>query len=237
MPFLDLAAPVRCVSCRAESHDELCASCAGRITAVRRPFCERCGSPAHAGAERARDGASRCSCSEFEGFVRARSLVVFAEPARSLTLALKRRGRRSLAADVGRLVADLVRAEGLAADAVTFVPAGKRADARGFDHGRLLARAVARELGRPSRKLLVRALDGPRQADVGFDERRTNVLGRFRARPTRGSVLLVDDVYTTGATANACAMALRAAGADRVDVVTWARTLRRLTPGVTREIA
>jgi predicted amidophosphoribosyltransferase len=76
--------------------------------------------------------------------------------------------------------------------------------------------------------LLVRAHDGPRQADVPFTDRRRNVEGRFVAVKAKGSVLLVDDVFTTGATAEACAEALKKAGADRVDVVTWARTLRRL---------
>jgi predicted amidophosphoribosyltransferase len=217
--LLDLAAPIRCLACDDESDAELCARCAGRITAVRRPFCERCGTP----------GRGPCvACRELEGFVRARSVVVFAEPARSLTLALKRRGRGALARDVGSLVAGLVRAEGLAGDVVTYVPAGARADRRGFDPARLLAKATARELGRPVRKLLVRVADGPRQADVPLNERRANVRGRFAARPITGSVLLVDDVFTTGATAEACAIALRDAGADHVDVVTWARTLRRL---------
>ena len=88
----------------------------------------------------------------------------------------------------------------------------------------------------PARALLVRTGNGPRQADVAFAERRTNVTGRFASRRagrmtgrmTGGQVLLVDDVFTTGATAEACSVALRDAGAGRVDVVTWARTLRYL---------
>jgi predicted amidophosphoribosyltransferase len=154
--------------------------------------------------------------------------VAFAEPARSLTLALKRRGRPALVAGIGSLVADLAMAEGLEADSVTFVPAGRRARGRGFDPACLLARAVARELGVPLRALLVRAHDGPRQADVKQTERRANVRGRFAAVTTNGVVLLVDDVFTTGATAEACALALVRAGASAVNVVTWARTLRRL---------
>ena len=98
---------------------------------------------------------------------------------------------------------------------------------RGFDHCELVARAVARDLGVGAVGLLTRRHEGPRQADVPVALRRSNVARRFDARPVHGGVLLVDDVYTTGATAEACALALRRAGAESVDVVTWARTLLR----------
>lgn len=227
--LMDLAAPITCIGCGRTSDDELCEPCAHRIRPIVRPFCERCGAPGPAGAKRRRDERPCTECPDLEGFVRARSLVTFAEPARRLTLALKRRGRPALVAGVGTLVADLARAEAFDAATVTFVPAGRRADRRGFDPASLLARAVARELARPLRTLLVRIADGPRQADVGMAERRSNVRGRFGARRAEGSVLLVDDVYTTGATAEACALALLDAGAESVDVVTWARSVRRLT--------
>lgn len=79
----------------------------------------------------------------------------------------------------------------------------------------------------PVEPLLVRT--GPLRPQRGLarDERARNVRGAFRARETRGSVLLVDDVYTTGATVTAAASALRRAGVARVDVVTFARAVRR----------
>jgi predicted amidophosphoribosyltransferase len=132
-----------------------------------------------------------------------------------------------LARAVGDLLAGLATRHDLDADVVTFVPAGRRARARGFDHAELIARATARSLRLPLKMLVVRAGDGPRQADVPLDERRANVRRRFVAKPNDGRVLLVDDVFTTGATAEACSLALLTAGAESVDVVTWARTLRR----------
>jgi predicted amidophosphoribosyltransferase len=173
-----------------------------------------------------------CPCSELGGFRRARSLVVFAEPARSLTLALKRRARTSSIAAVGGLLARLARREGLAGgndpvSVVTFVPAGRSAGRRGFDHAELIARAASAALGVRTGRLLVRAEEGPRQADVALADRRANVRDRFAAKPVDRPVLLVDDVYTTGATAEACATALTRSGAPSVDVLTWARTLRR----------
>ena len=109
-------------------------------------------------------------------------------------------------------------------DVVSWVPTtpGRRR-ARGFDHGRLLAVAVARRLGVPCRPLLVR-LPGPAQTGRTRAERlagpRLVVLGRI-AVPAR--VLLVDDVVTTGATLSAAARALCAAGAEEVAAVAAAR--------------
>jgi predicted amidophosphoribosyltransferase len=75
--------------------------------------------------------------------------------------------------------------------------------------------------------LLARVRGSPRQRQLTRDERRRNVAAAFAARPdVPVRVLLVDDVYTTGATANAAASALRKAGARRVEVVTFARTIR-----------
>jgi predicted amidophosphoribosyltransferase len=133
---------------------------------------------------------------------------------------------------VGGLLARLASAHGLVTGhtVVTYVPAGRRARGRGFDHAGLIASATAHALGSPLRRLVVRVADGPRQADVANNRRRANVRERFASRSASGHVLLVDDVFTTGATAEACSLALLEAGADAVDVVTWARTLRRWTP-------
>jgi predicted amidophosphoribosyltransferase len=159
--------------------------------------------------------------------------VEFAEPARRLTLHLKRRGRDELAEAIGALLALLAAREELVTShtTVTWVPGGKKTLAHGFDHAAQLARALGRGVDVPAAPLLKRASDGPRQADVPLDKRRENVAERFVATHARPHVLLVDDVYTTGSTAEACARALRCAGAGSVDVVTWART-RRLRPRI-----
>jgi predicted amidophosphoribosyltransferase len=225
--LLDLTAPIACVCCGRHGEAELCARCAEDLRPLVAPLCLRCGAPAAAEL-------NECDqCRDLEGFGRARSLVVYAEPARSLTLVLKRRGRRALARSIGGLAARLAEAHGLVSEThvVTFVPAPKRARRVGFDHAELIARATARTIGCPVRRALVRVGGGPRQADVPFADRRDNVRRRFAPRPIprpiTGPVLLVDDVFTTGATAEACSIALLQAGATSVDVVTWARTLRR----------
>ncbi len=218
--LLDLAAPLRCVSCGSHSDGDLCAACAELIAVIAGPGCARCGSPAAVDV----DGCVQCA--PLGGFRRARSVVVFAEPARSLTLSLKRRGARSLAETMGSLMAASAHRAGLLADSVTFVPGGRRSRRAGFDQAELLARGVGRRMGIRVDGSLSRAREGPRQADVSLLQRRDNVRDRFASKRVSGRILLVDDVYTTGATAEACAGVLLQAGASSVDVITWARTLR-----------
>lgn len=139
--------------------------------------------------------------------------------ARDLILALKLRGRRDVAAPLVDGVVDAIRTSGSRASCVTWVPA-RRGDIRrrGFDHAEVIAAGVARGLGLAAHRLLVRRFVRPDQAGLSAAERRANMLGAFGARRCGGSVLLVDDLVTTGATARACAGALLAAGAGRVEL-------------------
>ncbi|MCJ7832573.1 MAG: hypothetical protein MUP92_03895, partial [Actinobacteria bacterium] len=93
-------------------------------------------------------------------------------------------------------------------------------------------RQVSRDLGIPSRRLLGRIRDIPPQAQSGRRERISAIEGLFVARrPAPPSVLLIDDVLTTGATAGECAGVLNEAGADRVVLLTAARSLLRTGNG------
>ena len=138
----------------------------------------------------------------------------------------KERGLRRAA----RLAAELIvsRLEAPTADAVTAVPAdGERLLRRGHHPAEALARALGAAWDLPTARLLTRTRPSSRQTGLHFDERRRNVIGAFAARSAvPPAVLLVDDVYTTGATVSAAASALRAGGAHTVDVVTFARTVR-----------
>jgi ComF family protein len=100
---------------------------------------------------------------------------------------------------------------------------------RGFNQSELLARVLARRAGLPLLKALRRSRPTKVQAGLSNHARRQNVLKAFRARPVEGKrILLIDDVMTTGATATACAQALKRAGAARVALLTVARADRRL---------
>jgi predicted amidophosphoribosyltransferase len=183
------------------------------------PGCPRCGGPGLQG--------SCPDCSRLGGLDRARSLLRYEGAAARLTLSIKRLGRPGLIRTTGELLAGVVLSEGLRGEVVTFVPAGRRATRKGFDHAELLARAVAVSLRLPCRPLLKRVRDEGRQADCPREERRANAEGAYAARKAPRDVLLVDDVFTTGATVSACALALRASGASHVDVITLARSVRR----------
>jgi predicted amidophosphoribosyltransferase len=114
--------------------------------------------------------------------------------------------------------------DGLRADVVTFVPSSPASMAeRGYNPAEALARPLARTLRVTCRPLLRKIRATADQAELGRDARRRNLSGAFAARGVGGAVLLVDDVMTTGATGDACARALRDAGAVDVVVVTFAR--------------
>jgi ComF family protein len=100
---------------------------------------------------------------------------------------------------------------------------------RGFNQSDLLARKLSRRTGIPVERALKRLRRTKVQAGLSNHARRNNMSRAFRARPVAGRrILLIDDVMTTGATATACAQALKKAGAARVALLTVARADRRL---------
>jgi ComF family protein len=156
-----------------------------------------------------------------------RSPYLYAGAARSAVLALKFRGVSACASSLAAPMAALL--DGWAPDVEAVVPvplSGMRRRLRGYDQAELLAREVSRSGGIPlDARLLRRSKDVPpqaRQADA--DSRHRNIAGAFTAvRPCAKGVLLVDDVATTGSTLDACARALKDAGAERVYCLTFAR--------------
>jgi competence protein ComFC len=142
-------------------------------------------------------------------------------PPRELILGLKLRGMRGFAEPLVDGLVDLVMRIGSEAQVVTWPPCS-RSDkrSRGFDHAELLARGVAKELGLPARPLLRRVAATVDQTGLSGELRRRNLVGAFEAPASRGVVLLVDDVVTTGATLQACARALRDGGAAGIDGIT-----------------
>lgn len=175
----------------------------------------------------------RCRpCGRRRLFEHAAAFGVFEGRLRDAVHALKFRPDESLGRDLGRLAARVARetAAFSGADLVVPVPLGRgRLVARGFNQAALLAREVACALGIPLDLVAlrrVRASSG--QSGSSRAERARNVRGAFVAGAARvrgRTVLLVDDVLTTGATARECARALRAAGCRRVLVLALARAV------------
>jgi predicted amidophosphoribosyltransferase len=155
------------------------------------------------------------------------SAFAFEGVARDLIVSLKFRHGRAAA---GVLAAHMVRRLNLSqVDVVTWAPtSARRVRRRGYDQAEVIARAVARQLGVPCRRLLYRAHGAPQTGKSRSDR----LVGpRFRARSPRPGlvVLVVDDVVTTGATLRTAAEALRAAGVAEVHMAAAASTQLRRT--------
>ncbi len=218
--MLDLVLPERCAVCETPG-PALCGTCRSAFTRLVPPVCERCGSPGPWPVRRCAECAGRRL-----GFASARAAIVYDAHARAFVRGWKERGRRRLAREAARLVAEVVPRPATAS--VVPVPGDPE---RAWHRGDLPSRALAIELGRiwelPVLDVLERRRALPRQRGLSLEERRRNVRGSVVARgaaPTE--VCIVDDVYTSGATADACASACRRAGARRVRVITLARAVR-----------
>jgi predicted amidophosphoribosyltransferase len=150
------------------------------------------------------------------------ALLSYDGPGRELVARLKYRNHRAALDGLAAAMATMV--DPRRVDVLTWAPtSAARRRQRGFDHAELLARAVARCLRRPCRRLLIR-LPGPPQTGRTAAERRSGPSFVAAIGRTPASVLVVDDVATTGATATAAAIALRAAGTTTVSVLLAART-------------
>jgi predicted amidophosphoribosyltransferase len=159
-------------------------------------------------------------------FATARAAVHYDDAVRAVVGAWKERALRRLAETAATITAEVV--EGPAVRVVTFVPADPdRGLRRGYHPPQKLAEGLAAGWALPVDALLRRRGPAKRQRGLSRVERRRNVAGAFVATDhVPGAVVLVDDVYTSGATANAAASALRKGGARRVQVVTFARVVR-----------
>jgi competence protein ComFC len=217
--LLDLLLPQRCVVCSCGG-TQLCAGCREELPRLEPPLCARCGAPTAWPVERCRECAGRRLA-----FASARAAVGYNEAARRVVHAWKERGLRRLAAEVAQLVAD--RLPGPEVEALTFVPSDRsRRLERGHNPAERLAHELAATWELPCLPLLERTRGGRQRGSSAVARR--SVRGAFRPSgdvPRR--VAVIDDVYTTGATAAAAATALRAGGARRVEAVAFARALRR----------
>ena len=218
--LLDLLVPRRCALCGHGGVD-VCSECIGSLPRLEPPLCDRCGAPTAWPVERCRECSGRRLA-----FAHARAAVEYDDAVRTLVRQWKERGLRTLAIVAADVVAAALDAP--AVEAVTAVPADHdRTLRRGHHPAASLADELATRWDLPIARLLERARPAARQRGLAVDERRRNLRGAFGARePSPRRVLLVDDVYTTGATAAETASALRKAGARHVEVVTFARTIR-----------
>lgn len=229
---LDLLLPPRCPVCReiASADGRYCAACWAGLRFITAPMCARCGAPFD--IDRGPDAACGACLATPPRYTAARAAMIYDGSARAVLLSFKHGDREYLS----RVMApQLVRAgAGWLGPGALLVPVPLhrwRLWRRGFNQAAVLARATGRRSATPvAVDALVRIKAAIISRGMGRRKRARNVEGAFRvARPAavRGrDIVLVDDVLTTGATAEACARMLFRAGARSVRVLTWARVVR-----------
>jgi ComF family protein len=226
---LDFALPPRCAGCGtivADLHS-FCADCWTKVEFLGESGCATCGIPLEA------TDADTCGAciAQPPRIERTRAAVVYDELSRSIALRLKYGRKVALARTMARYMTPLVQAGGEPTILVPVPLHRTRLWHRGFNQSVLVARELARSTGlRTDPHLLKRVKRTPALKGMSLSQRRKLVAGAFQVDPKADlqgrTIVLVDDVLTTGSTANACAKALQKAGAGRVELVSWARVIR-----------
>lgn len=220
--FIDFLFPPRCVGCGSEG-SFVCASCQATLSRLPTLVCPTCSKPLALG-----DSCPYCRKwkLDIDGI---RSPFAFEGLVRKAVHQLKYGHFKALAAPLGQLLGEYLEAEPVPADVLVPVPLhGRRLRERGYNQSALLAAEIGKAKGLPAvTDSLVRLRHTKSQVKTaGAEERQRNMAGAFGCRDARLAgkrVLLVDDVCTTGATMNSCAIALREAGAASV----WGLVLAR----------
>jgi ComF family protein len=233
-PLIDYALPPRCAACSiiVAEPGTLCSDCWGSITFLGEPICATCGT------ELPTMGGPGTLCGPCLAvpppFDRARAVMRYGEVGRTMAHRLKYGRRLSLAGVMATHVARLL-SEG-APETMLLVPVPLhrwRIWSRGFNQAALIARHMSKRTGiAVGVDLLRRIRNTPPLHSLTARERERLVRGAFALAAgaddrLRGkTAILIDDIWTTGATATACARLLRASGAERVEILCWTRVSR-----------
>ena len=218
--LVDLVLPIHCLGCQREGAF-ICPACVPKLKRLERPFCRRCAQP--------NVGPTCRRCQDEPLAVDSiRAPYLFEGPVREAVYRLKYKRQRAVAGPLAKLMSEWAPATPAPVDLVTPVPLHpSRLRQRGYNQSYLLARETGRILGLPIQDgLLAKAKNSPPQVEAqSREERRQNVAGSFECRGAAEgrTVLLIDDVATTGSTLAECAATLKSAGAKAVHALVLAR--------------
>jgi ComF family protein len=231
--LLDFALPPRCPGCGAitGSDHSFCLPCWQALHFLGEPCCHRCGLPFP--YDQGQEAECGACIAEPPVYDRLRAAVAYGEIARTVALKLKYGGKPAAAKTLAHFMQRHLHGPDEAALLIPVPLHRWRIWRRGYNQAALIASALARRTGRRAELHLLRRVKAtPVLRGLGRRDRALAVRGAFAVAPeardalTGRTVILVDDVYTSGATANACAKALKRAGAARVDILCWARVLK-----------
>lgn len=235
--LLDFVLPPQCAVCQHSTCGMpvpwVCQPCWETIVPLMTPLCAQCGQPLAASPEGIASATHRCGACLLNppAYARARAVGHYTGVLRRLIHALKYQRIYGLAQPLGGLLGDQFSTHWPAAWPQALIPVPlhrSKLRVREFDQALALARCLSARIGIPVwADVLLRQRPTPSQVGLNVTERRQNIRGAFAVRHPqlcRGqSLLLIDDVYTTGATVQECARLLRQAGAAHVGVYTVAR--------------
>lgn len=214
----------RCVSCGKEVFDGeyFCADCKEKLPFIEGAFCEHCGR---------KTIADENYCSTCKGNLtetdRARSVFNYEKPISTLIKKAKYKNERYILDVFSEYLAGAYFKNYFSSDIIVYVPMTKKAEKkRGYNQSKILAVNVAESVGVPIFDVLEKTKDTKRQAKLTAKDRRQNLIDAFKVKDKKAvadkKVLIIDDVTTTGSTAEAIAIKLKKAGAKSVELLTVA---------------
>ena len=230
--ILDFILPPRCTSCgkRVADPGSLCSTCFGELTFITEPNCACCGLP----FEYAVSGESLCGAclQKPPAFTWARAALRYDDISSHLILSLKHSKKLENAPTITRMMRQAIAEKLDSIDLFIPVPLHrKRLFNRRFNQSALLARQLGEALSVPCNVMALQRIKAtPPQVGLTRGQRKNNMRGAFYIKDTsliyNKNIVLVDDVFTTGATASACVKVLQKAGAASVGVLTLARVVK-----------
>ncbi len=217
-----------CLLCGAalSSNDRICRSCHDKITTCGELFCPLCGRYRSVEAGEEEEICRECR-EKRPTFTAARSVGIYGGALQEAIYLYKYQGYRSLGEDFGVMLADLFMRETILPGATVLVPVPlsiEKLKLRGFNQSELLARKMSNLLRMPVKNYLIKEINTPSQSKLTREARLDSVQGAFQLNnsPKGEQVLLIDDIFTTGATVNECSRILLQGGAKKVAVLTLA---------------
>lgn len=219
----ELLFPSRCLICRKISKDVICDDCLSKIPLIKGPICRICGSPIEV------EGICYKCKSFLPYFSKARSYALYDGVMRTAIIRFKFEKRKNLGIFLGKMLGAFISELSWDIDFIVPIPLSKeRMRTRGFNQSEILALEASKILGIPVSLSLIRIKETKPSINLNVEERLNNINRAFLLKDNslkNKKVLLIDDVYTTGATTNEASRALLERNIREVRVVTLAREL------------